>query len=107
MMGPAGKTAPMPEDPSGAVQRFTKKDCSTALRQSESGMVDQVMLTTNSEGQRFVKMRVRRRPQRPLTAAHLPPLASWLRLGTDSRQASAVSAPIWNCSCPSHTRRGL
>ena len=54
----AGKTAPMPEDPSGAVQRFTKKDCSTALRQSESGMVDQVLLTTNNEGQRFVKMRV-------------------------------------------------
>ena len=57
--GAAGKTAPMPEDPSGAVQRFTKKDCSTALRQSESGMVDQVLLTTNNEGQRFVKMRVR------------------------------------------------
>ena len=55
-----GKTAPLPEDPSGVAQRFTKKDVSASLRQSESGMVDQVMLTTNAEGQRFVKLRVRR-----------------------------------------------
>ena len=39
-------------------QRFTKKDVSTSLRNSESGMVDQVMLSTNAEGQRFVKLRV-------------------------------------------------
>ena len=40
-------------------QRFSKKDVSTSLRNSESGMVDQVMLSTNAEGQRFVKLRVR------------------------------------------------
>ncbi len=43
-------------------QRFTKKDVSTSLRNSESGMVDQVMLSTNAEGQRFVKLRVRAFP---------------------------------------------
>ena len=54
-----GKTAPLPDDPTGAAQRFTKKDVSSALRHSESGVVDQVILTTNAEGQRFVKLRVR------------------------------------------------
>ncbi len=44
-------------------QRFTKKDVSTSLRNSESGMVDQVMLSTNAEGQRFVKLRVGPPPQ--------------------------------------------
>ena len=53
-----GKTAPLPDDPTGAAQRFTKKDVSSALRHSESGVVDQVILTTNAEGQRFVKLRV-------------------------------------------------
>lgn len=39
-------------------QRFTKKDVSSVLRQSEAGMIDQVMVTTNVDGQRFVKVKV-------------------------------------------------
>uniref|UniRef100_A0A7S0WZH0 DNA-directed RNA polymerase subunit beta n=1 Tax=Chlamydomonas leiostraca TaxID=1034604 RepID=A0A7S0WZH0_9CHLO len=54
-----GKTVTLPPDSSGAVQRFTKRDASLALRGAESGVIDQVMLTTNDSGQRFVKVRVR------------------------------------------------
>jgi DNA-directed RNA polymerase II subunit RPB2 len=54
-----GKSSPIPDDGSGMPQRFTKKDVSTSLRQSESGMVDSVLVTTGADGTRFVKMRVR------------------------------------------------
>ncbi|KAK3248848.1 DNA-dependent RNA polymerase II [Cymbomonas tetramitiformis] len=55
-----GKTAALPDDGSGSVQRYTKKDCSTAVRSTESGIVDQVLVTTNDQGLKFVKLRMRK-----------------------------------------------
>jgi DNA-directed RNA polymerase II subunit RPB2 len=53
-----GKTVQLPEDPTG-LQRFSKRDASLALRGAEAGVVDAVLLTTNEQGQRFAKVRVR------------------------------------------------
>ena len=61
-----GKTSPLPDDdPSAVSKRFTKRDCSTGMKNSETGIIDQVLLTTNDQGLRFVKIRVRscRTPQ--------------------------------------------
>lgn len=57
-----GKTAPMAPDAEELGQRqkqHLKRDVSTPLRSTESGIVDQVLVTTSSEGQKFVKVRVR------------------------------------------------
>ncbi|VAI21472.1 unnamed protein product [Triticum turgidum subsp. durum] len=55
-----GKTSPIPQDDAqGQATRYSKRDHSTSLRHSESGMVDQVLLTTNADGLRFVKVRMR------------------------------------------------
>jgi DNA-directed RNA polymerase II subunit RPB2 len=61
-----GKTSPLDEDdPSLISKRFTKRDCSTGMKNAETGIIDQVLLTTNDQGLRFVKIRVRscRTPQ--------------------------------------------
>lgn len=57
-----GKTAPLSADQPEAGQRtkfHSKRDVSTPLRSTESGIVDQVMVTTNQEGLKFVKVRMR------------------------------------------------
>ncbi|KAK4626466.1 DNA-directed RNA polymerase II subunit RPB2 [Fulvia fulva] len=57
-----GKTAPMPPDAEELGQRTSlhiKRDVSTPLRSTENGVIDQVLLTTNTEGLRFVKVRTR------------------------------------------------
>ncbi|KAI8471554.1 MAG: RNA polymerase II second largest subunit [Monoraphidium minutum] len=53
-----GKTVALPDDPTG-MERFKKRDASLALRPSESGVVDQVLLSVNEQGNGFVKVRVR------------------------------------------------
>ncbi|EGG18445.1 RNA polymerase II core subunit [Cavenderia fasciculata] len=63
-----GKTTPLPpqEDELGPkTRRQSKKDSSTAMRSSENGVVDQVVLTTSGDGLKFTKVRVRsmRTPQ--------------------------------------------
>jgi DNA-directed RNA polymerase II subunit RPB2 len=56
-----GKTAPLLADnlEMGTRTTQTKKDVSSALKSTEQGIVDHVMVTTNGEGYKFVKVRVR------------------------------------------------
>ncbi|KAF9040463.1 DNA-directed RNA polymerase II, subunit 2 [Hymenopellis radicata] len=57
-----GKTAPIPPDSEELGQRtrmHTRRDVSTPLKSTESGIIDQVLITTNADGQKFVKVRVR------------------------------------------------
>uniref|UniRef100_A0A7S2WG72 DNA-directed RNA polymerase subunit beta n=2 Tax=Rhizochromulina marina TaxID=1034831 RepID=A0A7S2WG72_9STRA len=55
-----GKTVPNRMlGPDGAPPRFAKRDMSTSLKKTENGVVDRVMLTVNSDGDKFVKVRIR------------------------------------------------
>ncbi|PKI79510.1 hypothetical protein CRG98_000141 [Punica granatum] len=50
------KTTPIAQDEAeGQASRYTGRDYSISLRHSETGIVDQVLLTTNADGLRFVK----------------------------------------------------
>ncbi|KAJ2614101.1 DNA-dependent RNA polymerase II [Coemansia sp. RSA 1365] len=57
-----GKTTAIPPDSLELGQRtksHSKIDASKALRSTECGIVDQVMMTTNGDGFKFVKVRIR------------------------------------------------
>jgi len=58
-----GKTTPLPdmedELTPKAARRHTKRDSSTCLRAAENGIIDQVMLTTNADGFKFCKVKMR------------------------------------------------
>lgn len=57
-----GKTITIPADDDelgGNSRKFSKRDNSVYMRQSESGIVDQVMISVNQDGNRFCKIRIR------------------------------------------------
>mmetsp|Transcript_3964 Transcript_3964/g.9690 ORF Transcript_3964/g.9690 Transcript_3964/m.9690 type:complete len:1241 (-) Transcript_3964:119-3841(-) len=53
-----GKTAPA-DNSTGMPSRYTKRDCSTAMKANENGIVDNVLISTTKEGYRFTKVRIR------------------------------------------------
>ncbi|KAI3386255.1 hypothetical protein SNEBB_000353 [Seison nebaliae] len=56
-----GKTMKLPENDEDGEgdRRYSKKDISTFLRSSETGIIDQVLISTNGDGFMFVKIKVR------------------------------------------------
>jgi len=55
-----GKTSPLASPGQNcALGRFSKRDSSTTMRPNESGLIDQVMLSTNQNGMKFTKVRTR------------------------------------------------
>ena len=52
-------TLPDPDDDTGGGKPHLKKDASTFLRASETGIVDQVLVSVNDDGYKFVKVKVR------------------------------------------------
>ena len=53
-----GKTSPVSPG-IGVPSRYTKRDCSTPMKSTDNGIVDNVLLSTTKEGYRFTKVRIR------------------------------------------------
>lgn len=69
-----GKTVPILLGSDELGQRTTrhiKRDSSTSMRSTEEGVIDSVMLTTNEEGFKFTKVRVR--------SVRVPQIGGWRR----------------------------
>lgn len=56
-----GKTTPLAANRQelDGLKKFKKRDISTSIRQNEVGVVDKVILTTNSDGHKYTKVKVR------------------------------------------------
>lgn len=54
-----GKTLSIPVGNPNEVKRYCKKDCSVVMKKTEVGVVDRVVVTTNVEGFKFIKVKVR------------------------------------------------
>eukprot|EP01128_Nolandella_sp_AFSM9_P009875 TRINITY_DN655_c0_g1_i1.p1 TRINITY_DN655_c0_g1~~TRINITY_DN655_c0_g1_i1.p1 ORF type:complete len:1271 (-),score=294.27 TRINITY_DN655_c0_g1_i1:113-3457(-) len=54
-----GKTIPLASKNDGDVTQWTKKDTSVPHRNAEIGIVDNVMVTTNEAGLKYIKMKTR------------------------------------------------
>jgi len=53
-----GKTSPVSPG-LGVPSRYTKRDCSTSMKSTDNGIVDNVLISTTKEGYRFTKVRIR------------------------------------------------
>jgi DNA-directed RNA polymerase beta subunit len=56
-----GKTTPIATSKQqiNEVRKFKKRDVSTAMRPNETGVVDKVLMTTNSDGYKYTKVKMR------------------------------------------------
>jgi DNA-directed RNA polymerase II subunit RPB2 len=56
-----GKTTPIATSKQeiNQIKKFTKRDVSTNMRQNEAGVIDKVLVTTNSDGFKYTKVKIR------------------------------------------------
>ncbi len=56
-----GKTTPIATSKQeiSQIKKFKKRDVSTSMRQNEAGVVDKVLITTNSDGLKYSKVKIR------------------------------------------------